>query len=233
MSGAPLPFSSPQFLKGSLYYPASGVDGSVIRQWRLGFSRFVHADTSIDERELLDRAHEVAGYTILNTRALGPQELAPPDWDLQAPEGTDAEEYLQAMNRAGASPATAYAILITFQRTAPESHGPEQFSLLHLRAEGAAAYQALYRANNILPGAVAIIRPGEGFGLNYNNFQTVLCNEMREHPLGMPTRLLMWDYCENPRGLSEPWTEFYNPEPVDGFPKDGEPNFRIYVFERR
>ena len=75
----------------------------------------------------------------------------------------------------------------------PESHGPHRFSLLYLCAEGVAAFQALYVANQLAPAAIGIIQPGYGFGGNWTDFtdrDRIFAGIVLDNPAGHPKFLL-------------------------------------------
>ena len=109
------------------------------------------------------------------------------------------------------------------------AHGPERFSMLHLRAEGAAIYQALYIGNRFIPAAVCNVRPGTAFGGNYSNFEQVFFETLKMHPAGLPPYLIAWHLQGQPE-LGQPWSDAYYALPVQTSSKDGEVAFKLSLY---
>jgi hypothetical protein len=230
-----IPFPLKEVLEGSLYYPASGVDGSPIRNWQLGVNSFVYVDMSIDEctyvGELLKKG-DVRGYKVVAQRNLVADELVPNGYRPNPPASVNPVSIIEAQQGSGASITNAFAIWSILERdnSLDEQHGPKRFSLLYIRAEGAATYQALYQSNEILPKTVACIRPGVGFGGNYGEFTTVLLDTMLMHPKGLPEELLLWRGRNWGNQEAEPWSKNYVEIAGSAFAKDDEPEFGIYMY---
>jgi hypothetical protein len=53
-----------------------------------------------------------------------------------------------------------------------DTHGPELFSFVFVCADGVSAYRTLYNFNQIAPKYLAIFNPGDGFGFNWDSFQS-------------------------------------------------------------
>ena len=230
-----MPFPLREVLEGSLYYPASGVDGSPIRNWQLGINSFVYVDMSIEESayvgEILKEG-SVRGYHVVAQRNLVADELVPNGFKPSPPASANTLSIIKAQQSAGASVKNAFAIWSILERddSLGVQHGPKRFSLLYIRAEGAATYQALYQSNEILPKIVACIRPGVSFGGNYGEFTTVLLDTMLMHPKGLPAELLLWRESNWGAQVAEPWSKYYEEIAGSAFPKDDEPNFEINVY---
>lgn len=233
-----MPFPLKDVFEGSLYYPASGFDGSPIRHWHLGVNSFVYVDLLIDEstyeRELL-RHGSFRGYRVIAHRNLLSNELVPNGFKPSPPASANALSIMRAQQSAGANIKNSFAIWSILERddALGEQHGPKRFSLLHVRAEGAATYQAIYQSNGLLPSVVASIRPGTGYGGNYDEFSNVLLDTMLLHPNGLPAQLILW----RGRGWgcyeAEPWSKYYEEVPGSAFAKDGEPDFEIVVYRQK
>jgi hypothetical protein len=229
-------------LKGSLYYPASGFDGSLVRHANaLKVNSFIHVDTFATEDDFdVAMAHDAfRGYSIFGQRILTQNDLTPNGWRPEIPREFEEHlriPYVDAMRMANANPGTSFARWTIFKRD-PElsdDHGPASFSLLHIRGEGVATYQAMYSEQRILPKIVAIVRPGTGFGGNYSIFEEFLYGVMKMHPLGMPPELLEWHYRDRAdRITSAPWTEMYPERLLGHLTKDGEPDFALSLYARR
>jgi hypothetical protein len=186
-----VPFPLTDILQGSVYYPASGTDGHVVEFLGRNAASFVHVDYSRPQEEV--RAQLVlgfAGYTMVGMRSVTQRELTPTGWrpTLFNPRG-------HRPMPASANPANAFALWAVYERdtTRDASHGPQRFSLLHLHAEGVAAYDALYRGNGLQAYALAIVQPGEGYGDNWTYFtkpEEPLHTVVMGHAQGPPAYLV-------------------------------------------
>ena len=183
-------------LRDSLYYPSSGFDGDPVRHLAGNVLSFVYVDYGRDRQEF-EHALESSGfrgYEILGIRHVGERELAPRGWNPAPllPEDGNPSRY-----RDWIKPPFADWVVLQRARTLPDSHGPQRFSLLHLCADGVAAFQALYVANGIAPAMLAIIQPGHGFGGNwtiYENARLILGRSVLQNPAGTPDVLLYGGY---------------------------------------
>jgi hypothetical protein len=189
-----LPISD--ILEGSLYYPASGFDGSVIKECNtrsrgLGVRSFVYCDYAVGEDAFLSRNDDFLGYHVLEGRPVGKEEMAPAGWRPVVPPGVSPERYTRYRHVW-----KPFAHWMVYERDADrgDEHGPARFSLLYVGGEGAATYQALYWSNRKSPTAIAIIRPGTGWGLNWTDFRH-------------PDRPFAWVVMNNPVGVPE-WVFF-------------------------
>jgi hypothetical protein len=233
------PFPLGNVLKDSLFYPASGIDGSPIRHAKvLGVNSFVYVDTFTTENEFdhLLNSNLLRGYHLFGQRRLNVADLIPLGWSLKLPQGTDEHlknSYLQSMKRAQANPNTAFARWSVFERNEglDDNHGPSCLSLLFLRAEGAAAYQALYIEQNIVPKILAIIRPGTGLGGNFTMFEEFLYLVMKMHPLGLPSQLLAWHSADQENNLLDPiFQGLYTEKILGPLSKDNESQNALSLF---
>lgn len=231
--GDPLPLQ--QILKDSLFYPASGIDGTPIRHWPEGILSFVYVDTSYTKLAFEDVIQNAppSGYSVFGCREVSPRELTPCGWTPNTPEGLDKERYREAMGLAGASPASAFALWTIFERngTLSDSHGPSRFSLLFIRAEAVAAYQAVYISNQIRPKMFAILRPGAAFGGNYCNFDDILLGVMKSNLAGMPPWLMQWHNKENSADQpDETWRSVYGRKTAGPLSKDSDRGFKVSIY---
>lgn len=160
------PFPLQNVLEDSCYYPASGNDATPIELLSRYTPSFVHVDYSLPKAEVRRQLLTpgcFAGYELIGMREVAPAELTSAGWRpvFQHPKG-------HRELPASANPANSFAIWVVYARqsTHGPNHGAERFSLLHLHAEGVAAYDALYRGNGHQAKYVAIINPGEGYGDN-------------------------------------------------------------------
>jgi hypothetical protein len=189
VTGDPFPLGN--ILKDSVYYPACAVDGSLVGLLGGYFRSFVYVDYAYPREYVRaemfrhcaqDRPGQnppsqgFRGYQVFAWRDLSQDDLAPGGWQpsvapppaLMAMPGhaIHGEAYRDAM-------AHPFAFWVVYQRLDgyDETHGPERFSLVYLRAEGAAAYDALYHGRGIAPACVALVNPGAGFGGNWDDFE--------------------------------------------------------------
>lgn len=218
----------------SLYYPASGIDGSPIRHWGLGVNSFIYVDWLTDRVSLLSeiqKANAFKGYGLLAYRDLSRSDLTPIGWIPQRPNSLDSQLYKINMQSAMHDKSGPFAIWAIFERL-PEftdQHGPSRFSFINIRGEACATYQAIYVANNVLPKIVTNIRPGTGFGGNFNNFEEVFMETMLMHQQGLPRHLLSWHSVGNP---SNYFSDTYEVIVEGPFSKDGEPDMELTLFSR-
>jgi hypothetical protein len=228
-------FPLAKVLDGSLFYPASGTDGSPIRHWPLGILSFIYVDWFVDSSQL-DRTIEnrpPRGYRLLGMRELTQDELVPAGWQPVPPVTLDIGNYRSLQAMSGVTPANAFGRWSVFERDThlDAQHGPARFSLVFLRAEGLATCQALYGSNGLRPGAVAILRPGTGSGGNFGDFEHALIDILGANRLGMPPWLLLWHSTGKGRQPEGPWAAHYGPRRLGPFSKDGEEGrfqFSIY-----
>ena len=181
-----------EVLRDSLYYPSSGFDGDPIRYLAGNVISFIYVDygQSRDDFHAALSSPGFRGYEIIANRDVTEQELTPHGWAPSFPSSAhkSPSKYQDWMK----TPFCSWTIL---QRCddVPASHGPHRFSLLYLCADGVAAFQALYTANNASPAIVAIIQPGHGFGANWTNFedpQQIFARTVLQNPAGKPATLL-------------------------------------------
>lgn len=159
-------------LWNSVYYPASGLDGGVIKYCNtlgrdMGIRSFVYCDYNTNEVELCDNvADHFRGYTIFAHRSVGVGELGVKHLSMESIDDRAKHNHLTPE----CEPFCHWFIM---ERDAAfdDDHGPKRFSLLFLCCEGVTAYVQLYSQNEILPKALAIIQPGTGFGGNWTDFR--------------------------------------------------------------
>ncbi len=180
-------------LLNSLFYPASGLDGGVVRDCNtmgrsLGIRSFVYCDYATGEQAFENEQASFKRYHVFASRRLVQSDLAPHGWNPILPPNLSMAEYIKNQSRLK-SPFSTWTI---YERDSDkdEEHGPFRFSLLYIGGEGIATYQALYWTQKIAPGALAIIQPGTGFGLNYTNFSD-------------PNSHLAWVINNNPAGIPD------------------------------
>lgn len=227
-------FPLDKVINASLYYPASGCDGSPIRHWGIGVDSFVYADILITRQDYQRAVSNAAfkGYELFAQRNLSASDLTSSEWSYRVPSSIDPAIYRDIVDRAMSDQTGSFAIWSVFERKTDftQVHGPTRFSLMHIRGEACATYQALYVANALLPDVIALIRPGTGFGGNYSNFEDVLLETMRMHPLGLPPKLLSWKAKRSQQPFANCIQDLYQKKLLHSLSKDGEADFDLSLY---
>jgi hypothetical protein len=188
-----------ELLDESLYYAACGTDGRPVQYLGCYCHSFIYADygysfTKISE--LLNQDGAFWGYQLHSSRLVDVSEIdLITAWQtIHLDTRVDGEP-----NRYRERQVPPYAYWCIFKRLSgmPDEHGPENFSLLYLGMDGVAAFHALYVLRQVVPSVIAIIQPGEGFGLNWTHFhdaRQIFCRTVLGNPAGAPEYLLLGGY---------------------------------------
>ena len=191
IEGGPLPLE--KMLQGSVYYPAAGFDGRPVAELGNQIQSFVYADYGTRRADLFDQLNSdeggFRGYEIFAWRDVRKDELFPIDWQPEVVPGPKRRPSKRPFDK------LSFGVWIVLQRSqgSGTAHGPDRLSLLYLCADGSAAYQALYNANESVPSVLAIIQPGTGFGGNYTDFtdpKAILARSVWANRKGLPSLLL-------------------------------------------
>jgi hypothetical protein len=229
-------FPIKEVLSGSLFYPAAGIDGSPIRHWVIGVDSFIYVDALASKTDYLEKIKNNAfkGYGLLAQRVLTKPDLTPQGWLPMKPKSLETDSYNKCVADLMADNTGPFAIWAVFERLSDysENHGPTRFSLLYIRGEACATYQALFVANRLLPRVICLIRPGTGFGGNFSNFEEVFLETMLMHKDGLAPQLLSWHEKNKPNSKNNCINDLYKYKVQGPYPKDGEPNFQISLFQR-
>ena len=159
-------------LWNSVYYPASGLDGGVIKYCNtlgrdMGIRSFVYCDNNTNEAELCENvADHFRGYTIFSHRSVSVWELGVKHLSMEPIDDRAKNKHLTPEGEP-----FCHWFIIERDSDFGDEHGPKRFSLLYLCCEGVTAYVQLYSQNEIVPKALAIIQPGTGFGGNWTDFR--------------------------------------------------------------
>ena len=186
------PFPLEDLLKDSLYYPSSEFDGDPVKYLGGNILSFIYVDYGVGKDQLTQELSSSGflGYRPIGSRAVQERELVPNGWRPSMPFDHDGNW------RPAASPhEQPFCLWTVFEREPdmPGDHGPVRFSLLYLYADGAAAFQALYVSNGVVPKVVAIIQPGHSFGGNWTDFtdpEKIFARSMLGNPKGRPQWLM-------------------------------------------
>ena len=203
-----------RILENSMYYPASGLDGSPIKYLAGNVCNFVYADYGTVRDDYLKEIEERGfnGYDCIGMREVNEDELTAENSvfdlaDLDSGYRSERQDRLigPRVSRDGwmlwrrspflAGSAEPFCYWSVWQRRdeLPLTHGPQRFSFLFLCAEGVAAFRALYRANEAAPFAVAIIQSGAGFGGGWTDLTKPdghLAKSVLANPSGLPKILI-------------------------------------------
>jgi hypothetical protein len=190
-------------LQDSVYYPACYDDGSIVKEFNGYAHSFVYVDYEMERANLESRFHTFAGYKVLFKREVTMEELCFRPFNPIFPLPSDGDPSVKKNNAK-----RLYAVWVILERlpTTDIHHGAEKFSLLYIKGEGCATYQALYYSNQVAPSIVVARGTDLGFGGNWTDFfkkggfyeRTVLSN-----PYGKPDYLCA--------GSDVNWNEFNTP----------------------
>lgn len=190
-------------LSNSLYYPACGFDGGVVKNCnterrKLGIVSFICCDYATGEEEFKRNQDTFLGYHILGSRAVQPHELIPNGWEQELPPRIRQQNYERYRNYR--KPFMHWTVYERDENK-EEKYGSKRFSLLYVGGEGVATYQALYWSNHISPRAIAIISEERGSVSNWTNF-------------GSEDGPFAWVVLNNPAG--QPDTVYYGSSSYGG-----------------
>jgi len=161
-------------LADSCYYPASGLDGEIIRIATGNVFSFVYVDHSITKEQFLaeiESYQPLRGYRLLGGREVSEQELIEGAENHALP--SDIEQFTKDnIHRASLQHGEPFAYWAVFERNlgGDESSRMPRISLLFIHADGVATYQRLYWGHNTAPAIINLHQPGHGFGGNWTNF---------------------------------------------------------------
>lgn len=170
-----VPFDLLEVLRNSVYYPASGMDETPMQLLGQRHDTFVYADY-LQTRDKLDAAIQRGwfnGYEITERKMLESSEFVPAGFGATYPLWSSRHRSPDRYRPLEDQAHPLFAEWFIFERlpdTDP-SHGPARIRLLFLCIEGCAGYQMLYNANGIAPAVLCVIRPGTGFGFNWDDFR--------------------------------------------------------------
>ena len=191
-------------LQGSVFYPASAMDGRPVK-YLGGFSHsFVYADCNIAQDDLRRELDTFKGYRIYYSRSVAREELCFRSFQPILPERTDGDPRRQRV-RGDFSP---YAWWAVYDRRPEydEAHGPERFSLLFVAGEGVAMFQSLYYSNHCAPSVITLIRC-DAFTGNWTTFfdpTKIFTRSVMQNPYGTPDYI----FCDDQHEPEPPWPWF-------------------------
>ena len=219
-------FHLKSILKDSLYYPASGLNGTPIKYLAGNVFSFIYADYGITKHQFLRNLNgngEECGFKNYHSvlqKEIFRDDIVPAGWmpNIIPTDEKQIKNLLRSEQRA-----ETFGHWSVWQRneTAESDVGPEVFSFFFLAGEMSAVYQGLYCRNNISPKILTIIQPGAMGGewecVTSNNsfFKKVVKSNLA----GMPEYLLCGGYGDGKGGRGDPypipcWKEYNGPKIV-------------------
>ncbi len=175
-------FNLEDVLQESVFYPASGIDGTPIEVFANKYKSFINVDYSLKYEEVkdaLENNFSAVGYKLIGLKDILKEELTPYGISVKKYELNNHEkdrlntndQIRDLYNNAGSSGFALWAVYELDSNLTQKIEGKaERFSILHIRGEGWATFEALYVHNGINPKAITIINPGEGYGDNWTKF---------------------------------------------------------------
>lgn len=169
-------FNLQNILEESVFYPASGIDGSSIEGMDEFSFSFIHVDYSIPKEEVksaLERDFISIGYNLIGIKYVSKEELTPEGWMPHLFELQESEEqrmHYSVNSKKNLEPFALWAIF-ELKPKIQSTKKIKRFSLLHIGGEAVATFDALYVAKKINPLAITIVCPSEGYGDNWTSFR--------------------------------------------------------------
>jgi len=202
-------------LVDSLYYPASGLNGTPVKFLSGNIYSFIYADYSITKQQFLTNLNGRSsdcgfrGYSPVLQREIFTRDIVPAGWrpDKVPTDPREREKLLACERRC--RPFGHWSVWQRDPGFGPE-HGAARFSFLFLAGEMSAVYQGLYSRLSIAPRILAIIQPGaiggewEGVAHDGSFFKKVVM----ANSAGLPEYLLHggFGYYNSPC-----WSEYTGP----------------------
>ena len=128
-------FPLKDIISESLYYPASGVNGTPIKFLAGNFLSFIYVDYGYEKQEIMNEITEpengFMGYKLLGIKELTKNDLAPNGWQPVMPINLPDE--IMRLEKLRNYIKQPFAIWSIFERLNHynKEHVPERFSLLH------------------------------------------------------------------------------------------------------
>jgi len=220
-------------LRGSVFYPASAMDGQPLLHLA-GFSHsFVYADWNISQDTLIKNLKTFKGYRCAYSRPVTRAELCFKSFQPILP----SRKYTRGED---VNPKVfPYALWAIYDRNPQfgEEHGPERFSLLFVGGEGVATFQSLCYSNQCTPSVVVIIR-SDGFTGNWTSFfrhEDIFAQSVMQNQYGTPDYLFC-EYGEIRKGEEKsPWPWYPKLKRSVSFRGDGGrriPERKLHLWQR-
>ena len=187
-------FPLKSLLKNSLFYPACGRDGDPVWHVHKEIQSFFYADYGVAQNQIEESLYGAGhygenitfresdpigfrGYKVVGEKKLTSKDLDPTEAvSLTTKQGqmqfvADASYVHSTLNDWIKRPFAKWYILER-QSEFDDTHGPELFSFVFICADGVTTYKTLYNFNQIAPKYLTIYNSGDGFGFNWDSFQS-------------------------------------------------------------
>lgn len=169
-------------LKNSVFYPASGLDGTPIEAFSSYTNSFVYVDYSFKKRNILNAlkndfkeiGYQLIGIKEINHEDLTPEELKDYKYDYNEHEiDRFSEKTLKKRYNDAVKNSYGFWAVYELQENASNSQKKnKRMSILHIYGEAIHFFIKSYGFYSINPLAIALIYPGEGYGDNWTIFRS-------------------------------------------------------------
>lgn len=187
----PEKFDLKKILTGSMFYPAAGDDFESLALFDSQYKHFVMVDYSQNADKIrfaMDMALSEFGYVQVWARDLNRDDINPYYSGPKESFLPNAHE-MKRLNIdfirnlfLGRGP-QPFAIWAAYTKESAQENGEKlQIEILYVGGEACATFDAFYVYHSILPAAILVKRPGEGFGDNWTKFTEpdFMLNKMME-----------------------------------------------------
>jgi hypothetical protein len=179
-------------LQNSFFYPASGMDGQVVKFFSKETNSFVFCDYGVKEVNFLENMNNFHAYSLIGFQKIELEDLFQ----------TTTFEKIRISEKMPGFSGEKYAYWCVYERNAEKTNefGAERFSLLFISYDGVNSFYHLYSKRNINPLFLGIIQPGTGFGGNwtdFRNFDRELGRLIQENRKIMPTNIVYGGFNSN------------------------------------
>lgn len=187
--GSPFP-ALKSLLQGSVFYPASWMDGRPVKYLGGCYHSFIYADWKVPEERLERQIDTFKGYRLLDLRKISAGDI----FSSTSEAGSD---FYSRRTLEPSQTRINFIFWCVYQRQADfgPTHGPERFSLLFIGGEGVTTFQKLYVHNGCRPDVLALIKC-DAFTGNWTQFfrpDRELARVVMRNSAGVPT-FLFCDY---------------------------------------
>ena len=183
-----------ELLENSLYYPACGRDGDPVWYAHKEIQSFFYTDYGVTQKQIEESLYGTGrygenitfrdsdpvgfkGYKVIGEKKLTSKELDPTGVVSLTTEYGQTQfvtdiSYVHSKLKDWIKKPFAKWYILERQPEFDDTHGPELFSFVFICADGVTAYKTLYNLNQIAPKYLTIYNSGDGFGFNWDSFQS-------------------------------------------------------------
>ena len=183
-----------ELLENSLYYPACGRDGDPVWYAHKEIQSFFYTDYGVTQKQIEESLYGTGrygenitfrdsdpvgfkGYKVIGEKKLTSKELDPTGVVSLTTEYGQTQfvtdiSYVHSKLKDWIKKPFAKWYILERQPEFDDTHGPELFSFVFICADGVTTYKTLYNLNQIAPKYLTIYNSGDGFGFNWDSFQS-------------------------------------------------------------